>query len=96
MFADVVALYVLLAFILLLIGAFAGWFFATRGKAITTQRLRTGVAIVITLVWVVTIIAEIIVPGYTVAMFVHAIMGAVVGYLFSENGLKDVLNTKEE
>jgi hypothetical protein len=36
---------------------------------------------------VVSIAAEIIIPGYTVSMLVHGIMGAVVGYLFSDDGV---------
>lgn len=92
MLADVIALYVFFALILISLGAMMGWLYADRGRTITKQRLRTGIAIVVTIVWVITILAEIVVPGYTVAMVIHAIMGAVVGYLFSENGLTEVLD----
>lgn len=85
-------IYVLSAFVLLFIGALAGWLFGDRNETITESRLRTGIAIVITAVWVITIIAEIVVPTYTTALVIHAIMGAVVGYLFSENGLRAIIS----
>lgn len=60
----------------------------TREESIFNKsKLRTVVAIAVTLVWVVSIAAEIIVPTYTVSVLIHGIMGAVVGYLFSEDGL---------
>jgi hypothetical protein len=38
-------------------------------------------------VWAASIVAEIIIPAYTVSVLIHGIMGAVVGYLFSDDGL---------
>jgi len=94
MLAESILVYVLAAFALVLGGAIIGWFFSTR--EITEHRLRVGVATIITIVWVITIIAEIVIPSYTVAMVIHAIMGAVVGYLFSDSGLTSIIKNKKE
>lgn len=97
MLAETTVVYIFLVVVVFGVGSLVGWLYADRGTKITKQRLRTGIAIAITVVWIVTIIAEIIVPSYTVAMVIHAIMGAVVGYLFSENGLSAILeNSKKE
>ncbi len=86
-----VATYILAALVLLASGGLAGWFYGDKGDEITKSRLRTGVAIIVTAMWAVTIVAEIVIPTYTTAMVIHAIMGAVVGYLFSEQGLQSIL-----
>lgn len=94
MLAESILVYVLSSVVLVLSGALIGWFFANR--EITEHRLRVGIAIVITIVWVITIIAEIVIPSYTVAMVIHAIMGAVVGYLFSDSGLTSIIKNSKK
>lgn len=39
-------------------------------------------AAIIMFAWVLSVIAGILIPGYETSVFVHAIMGSVVGYLF--------------
>lgn len=96
MVAGTLVAYAIGSFVLLLIGILIGWLYGSDDNSITEHQLRIGIAIVITMTWVVTIIAEILVPSYTVAMVIHAIMGAVVGYLFSENGISDILDSRSD
>lgn len=42
------------------------------------------IAIVITLVWLISTIAEIFVPGYTVSTYTHVFMGAIAGTFFKD------------
>lgn len=44
--------------------------------------IRMRVAIFITLVWSVSVIATIFVPTYQTSIWVHAIMGGITGYMF--------------
>ena len=53
----------------------------------TRSNLQILVGVLVTIVWVLAIIAEIIIPAYTVSVLIHGIMGAIVGYLFSDDGL---------
>lgn len=53
----------------------------------TRARLQLVMGAVVTTVWVITIVADILISSYSVSFFVHGIMGAVVGYLFSDEGL---------
>jgi hypothetical protein len=80
-------LFILASIGLFLSGIGAGWLFARANTLENKSRLQIAVGIVVTIVWVVSIAAEIIIPGYTVSMLVHGIMGAVVGYLFSDDGV---------
>lgn len=71
---------------LFFVGVGSGWLLKKiRGP--NNPSVQTAIALLITVVWVVSIAAEIVVPAYTVSMMLHGIMGAVVGYLFSEDGI---------
>jgi len=72
---------------LFLIGLIGGWFLSKKEKVFTQSNLQIAVGILVTIVWVVSIVAEIILPAYTVSVLIHGIMGAVVGYLFSDDGI---------
>jgi hypothetical protein len=54
---------------------------------LTKKNLRIIVGILVTVVWIVTIGAEILIASYTVSVLIHGIMGGVVGYLFSDEGV---------
>lgn len=54
---------------------------------ITKSELRIAIGVLVGVAWAVSIAAEIIIPSYTVSVLIHGIMGAVVGYLFSEDGI---------
>lgn len=45
--------------------------------------IRRTLAVLLIFVWVLSIIAEIGMPAYSTPLAVHAIMGGVVGFLFS-------------
>lgn len=78
----------IIAVVFFILGFISGYLTALRfdldGKG------RFYLAILIMLVWALSVIAGILVDGYTTSVFVHAIMGSVVGYLFGiENPLKN-------
>ena len=56
-------------------------------QTFTRERLQLVMGVVVTTVWVITVAADILIASYNVSFFVHGIMGAVVGYLFSDEGL---------
>lgn len=72
---------------ILLIGTLIGIYLSRQQEVLTKGSLRVVVGAVVTIVWVVTIGAEILIPAYTVSVLIHGIMGAVVGYLFSDSGI---------
>lgn len=49
--------------------------------------LKLVVGALVTVMWAISIVSEIVIPTYTVSVLIHGIMGAVVGYLFSDDGL---------
>lgn len=72
---------------LFLMGTGAGWALTRLRGTYASPPVQIAIALLITIVWVVAVAAEILVPAYTVSMMLHGIMGAVVGYLFSEEGI---------
>ena len=84
---ELTTLFILASLFLFLTGIGAGWIFARRNVSDKKIHLQVIVGVLVTIVWVVSIAAEIIIPTYSVSMLVHGIMGAVVGYLFSDEGL---------
>lgn len=72
---------------LFLIGTGAGWGLTRLHGNYASPPIQIAIALLITIVWVIAVAAEILVPAYTVSMMLHGIMGAVVGYLFSEDGI---------
>lgn len=69
------------------IGIIIGWRILRDPDPITKADLRIAVGALVALAWAASIAAEILIPAYTVSVLIHGIMGAVVGYLFSEDGL---------
>lgn len=54
------------------------------------ENARMKFAALITAIWAVSIIGEIVVGSYTTSVFIHGIMGSAVGYLFGvENPLRN-------
>ncbi len=84
---DPTTLYILASIIVFAFGIGSGYILTRGDTTFTRSELRTVIALAVTLVWIVSIVAEIIIPVYTVSVLIHGIMGAVVGYLFSEDGL---------
>lgn len=87
MLPEPTTLFLLGSLALFLIGIGGGWLLNREKTQFTKSRLQIAVGIIVTIAWVVSIAAEILIPAYTVSMLVHGIMGAVVGYLFSEDGI---------
>jgi hypothetical protein len=80
-------LFLLASLAIFIAGGVAGRELATTETIFTRSNLRITVGILVTIVWVGSIVAEIVIPAYTVSVLIHGIMGAVVGYLFSDDGL---------
>lgn len=86
---DPTTLFILGSVVLFAAGIVGGWLLTRDGDNIFVRsNLQIAVGIIVAIVWVVSIAAEIIIPAYTVSVLVHGIMGAVVGYLFSEDGIQ--------
>lgn len=84
---DPTTIYILASIAVFIFGISGGYLLTRGDTTFSRSKLQTVIAIAVTLVWIVSIVAEIIIPAYTVSVLVHGIMGAVVGYLFSEDGL---------
>lgn len=79
---------ILLTAALFLIGAVVGWVASSHGdEDATKSKIKIVVAIAVTLVWISATLAGIVLPAYTVSPMVHALMGAIVGYFFTDNGI---------
>lgn len=72
---------------LFILGVGIGWILTQDSQQTTKQKLQTGIAIAVTIVWIFTVVADVLVTGYSLSPLVHAIMGAVVGYFFADEGL---------
>lgn len=77
----------LLLLALFTLGLGVGYIYTKDSESSTNEKVRTAIAIVVTAVWVTAMIADIFITGYTVSPMVHALMGAIVGYFFAEQGL---------
>jgi len=84
---DPTTIYILASLAVFILGIGGGYLITRGDTTFSRSKLQTAIALAVTLVWIVSIVAEIIIPTYTVSVLVHGIMGAVVGYLFSEDGL---------
>jgi len=78
---------ILLTATLFLIGILIGWIMSNHAELTTRNKLRTMVAVIITLGWISATIAGILIASYTVSPLLHALMGAIVGYFFTDEGL---------
>lgn len=68
-------------------GGFAtGFLFGKRYSDDDEEDIRRRVALFITLIWAISVLSTIIVPSYQTSIWIHAIMGGIVGYLF---GMED-------
>ena len=76
-----------IAITLFILGVGIGWILTQDSQQTTKQKLQTGIAIAVTIVWIFAVVADVLLTGYTLSPLVHAIMGAVVGYFFTDEGL---------
>lgn len=84
---DPTTIYILASLVVFTFGLGGGYILTRGDTKFSRSKLQTAIALAVTLIWIVSIVAEIIVPTYTVSVLIHGIMGAVVGYLFSDDGL---------
>lgn len=78
---------ILVGIVFLFLGIAVGWLLTREQDTFTKKNLRILIAILVTMMWVVSVIAEILIAPYTASILIHGIMGAVVGYLFSDDGI---------
>lgn len=74
-------------------GFFLGFLAKTVFDTFTQQGIRQIIALVVTMVWVGSIAAEILIPDYTVAVYVHSVMGLVTGGFFGREALQGMNDT---
>lgn len=84
---ETFTIFIVASIVVFAIGIVVGWQSSTLDNVFTQSNLQIVVGIVVTIMWVASIAAEIIIPAYSVSALIHGIMGAVVGYLFSDDGL---------
>lgn len=78
----------ILALLLVLMGSIVGWVLADSPIVETKSKLKALVAIAVTAVWIVSTIADIVITGYAMSPLIHALMGGLVGYFFTDDGLQ--------
>jgi len=64
-----------------------GWVYTRDSSRTVETNVKWLVALVITLGWILATGAGIFITGYTVSPLLHALMGAIVGYFFTDNGI---------
>lgn len=74
----------IVAVVFFAIGFAAGFAAAETFKGAPKRRLKVNIALLITGVWALSIVAGIFVDGYTTSIALHAIMGAIAGWLFKD------------
>lgn len=84
---EATSIFAVVSAILFILGAILGVQFSTEEDVFTQSNLQIAVGILVSIMWVASIVAEITMPAYTASVLVHGLMGAVVGYFFSEDGL---------
>ncbi len=75
--------YILVSLTSFLFGVGIGWLASSQAHSLGEKEVRTLIAFILIVTYVVSIFAEIMVSGYNTPMLFHAVIGGVVGYLFS-------------
>lgn len=75
--------YLMVSAINFIVGAITGWYLAKFYGDADEAQVRHVMAIVMLAAYIISILAEISVRGYQTPMLLHAIMGGIIGYLFS-------------
>lgn len=75
-----------IALLLILIGVVSGWIISTPTNP-KKSTLKTLVAVAVTFVWIIATIADIFIAAYSVSILIHALMGGLVGYFFTDEGI---------
>jgi hypothetical protein len=86
----------LLSLSLFSIGLLIGWIYSRDSKTTLKNKIRLLVTIVIMLGWISTTAAGIIIANYSVSPMIHALMGSIVGYFFTEDGINVNIGNNEK
>lgn len=93
---EPIIIFTLASIVIFAVGIIVGWQLSTVENVFTQSNLQIVVGLLVTIMWIASIAAEILIPTYTVSVLIHGIMGAVVGYLFSEDGINLNLGNSNE
>ena len=77
----------LLSVTIFTVGFLVGWATSNQKDVTPKKKLRVLLAAVITLAWLSATLAGIVIASYTVSPLLHALMGAIVGYFFTDDGI---------
>jgi hypothetical protein len=77
--------YAIVSIISFVIGTFVGWAGAEQIDSLDPRKARTLMAFILLGLYAVSVLAEIVVKGYTTPLLLHAIVGGIIGYLFNAN-----------
>lgn len=69
------------------VGSTVGWYVSSRSEQISERAFRRSVAAIIITMWTFAVGADVLITSYDAPVLLHGIMGAVTGFLFSEDGL---------
>lgn len=78
---------ILVSVTLFLVGLLIGWLYSRDSQVTTKSKIKLLVAVVVTMGWISATVAGILIASYTVSPLLHALMGAIVGYFFTEDGI---------
>lgn len=84
---NTLTIFAISSVVVFLFGLLVGGQVSTKASIFTHSNLQVAVGMLVSTMWVASIVAEIVMPAYTASVLVHGLMGAVVGYFFSEDGL---------
>jgi len=68
-------------------GALVGWLISNLSELTARTKMKVMVAVVISLGWISATVSGILLTSYSVSPLLHALMGAIVGYFFTEDGI---------
>jgi LytS/YehU family sensor histidine kinase len=81
-------------FALLVAGFAAGWASReyTLDRRVPDRTVANGIAIVILLVWMLSVLTAMTTSDYSTPLGLYAIMGGVVGYFFGGEGIRSIVS----
>lgn len=86
-FAWIPLINVIVAVLSFAIGVGVGWHLSEDVELVTRERLQRTIALLVTTVWTISVLSDILLVNYSTPLVLYGIMGAVAGYLFSDDGL---------
>ena len=76
--------YAITAITFFLMGVIVGWALAKQLDMLEQREVRRIIALVLMATYTISILADIMMAEYTTPILLHAIMGGIIGYLFSQ------------